>query len=508
MIDRHTYHRDALGAATVRIETRDADGSELGSGTGFFVTENWVLTCAHVVPDGHTRVFYDGQELDAEVLQRDPENGDFSSRDGSLYALPDVALLKVEATSRPLPDHACVELQRVTPKKDDRLFAWGWPSIAGQPMWEGMEMDFEALRYVERPSHPLLKTTCGQVQPGASGAPVVHLDSGVVIGLIKLTRDKSSSAGALVVPTGMILDALAHHDLEAANRRAAPSDENASMEAHRRRLGRVLARVRDELADVPDEWRRSMLAAWAVETAGPVDSEDLALALLGIPLEQLCVALRALSGARHNADKACMLLRYAACCSWVRSRPWVAPDGAALLARERDASSPRVVHISCTDGLTLEWYVRRAPVWGMDWQAVPLSAPDAETDPGTGLPVRLVHSIRVELLHDTTWVEDPNDTRAVEALWRRKGSQALQHARNRVFVLPGGSSDVDRGLLDRLQQHFPACLFVISAQRVSPGIRRFPRLVSLPVSLSAADEEQAVEDYQDTKYQVELAADL
>jgi hypothetical protein len=54
------------------------------------------------------------------------------------------------------------------------------------------------------PTSPLLKLGHGQAVPGMSGAPVLDVGSGEVIGMLRTSRDVSSDLGAWVVPAGVI----------------------------------------------------------------------------------------------------------------------------------------------------------------------------------------------------------------------------------------------------------------------------------------------------------------
>ncbi|MFF4422252.1 serine protease [Streptomyces sp. NPDC001549] len=494
-------HRGALDAATVRIETKDASGKVIEHGTGILVTADWVLTCAHVVPPmGTPTVVYRGVEYPAEVLQRLPD------RDGiKLYTFPDIALLKVGTPAEPLPQHTCVELEDREPGNRDDLYASGWPSIAGRPMWDTMSMKFDGQRGGEDADPLLYKTQDGQVQPGASGAGVVHLDSGKVVGIVKMTRDKTTNLGAVIVPMTTVFAKLAEFELPAKNQAAAPADEQASLEAHRRRLGWVLQAVLNELDAITEQPRRSMLKVLRVEPVGQVDINDLALELLGISLDDLRRALRALAEAQHEHRQAVYLLRATACWSSVRDKPWVAPDGAALLAAEREFPRPHVVHIDCATVRTVEMYVGRAAL-KPDWHTVAVKALDAETDPETGLPAGLLHSIRAELLANAglPWENEDEVRRGWQT--ERSRNAALRQARELLLVLPAETGELDEDLLERLKAAFPAVLFAISSRQLSRGIAGSPLLLSVPAALDAENEEEAVATYTAIERQLEEVA--
>ncbi|MFF2078310.1 serine protease [Kitasatospora sp. NPDC058162] len=495
-------HRGALLAATVRVSARRADGTEKKTGTGFFVTDNWVLTAAHVVPPNtEAYVLWEGWELPAQVLERKPQNVT------SNYETPDVALLSVGTDDEPVPKHGCIELLDLEPALDDELFAYGWPLVEGGPMQEGMVMRYDSTRTPG--GGPRLFLTKGHhVQPGSSGAAAIHLDRGVVVGIIKLTRARDWDGGAVLLPTEAVLGAFPDYELAGRNREATATVD--SREALHRRFGRVLTRITDALAAAKPEWRRSTLEVLEGVYPPAVSAEDLALKLIDLQLQQLRDPLKHLAeiNVKGKGVPVRRLLDATACCAWVRERPWVEPHGAALLAKERRAENPRIVHVPCTNRLTGEMYVGRAASQG-DWEVVALITPDAEgdteTDPGTGLPARLLHSIRAELLTRLTPV-DSDDRAEVLEMWERRRDDALAQADELLLLLPTGAASQDEGLLRGLRQEFPGCTFAIFASSLTPGPSGFPGLVHLPASLPSEDEERAALWYCDMKYQLKKAA--
>ncbi|MFG2825060.1 serine protease [Kitasatospora sp. NPDC048365] len=497
-------HRSALLAATVRVSARDGSGRETMTGTGFFVTESWVLTASHVVPEGTTvYVLCDGRELPARVLDRKPPVV------SSNYDLPDVALLDVAAAKELLHGHGCIELTDLVPGDDDELYAYGWPVIGdrstqpGIPMQDGMLMRYDSPR--GHPSGLTLFLTKGRkVEHGASGAPVIHLERGIVVGIVKLSRDLAWDAGAVLLPTKAILAAFPGYQLSELNAEATRSVD--SVETLRLRFGRVLNRIRDTLAGAEAEWRQSMLEALVGGSPPAPSPEELALTLLDLRLEQLRGPLKRLARIRKEADRAQQVLRDTACCSWVHERPWVEPHGAALLAEERAANRPRVVHVPCADRLTGRMYVGRAATRD-DWAIAELTTPDAEADQETGLPARLLHAIRAELLDNLTDVADSSNEEAVRRLWGQRRDDALDQARDLLLVLPPGTADQDAELLLALRQEFPGCTFAIFAPSLAPGLGAAPDLMPLPASLPPEDEAYAVQWYHDTACQLRKAAE-
>src|SRR4051812_48980279 len=123
-------HRAALRDASTRVLTLDGAGAVTEYGSGFFVAPGLVVTCAHVVPPGpgarHV-VRIGGEQVDAEVLVREPDNAV-----EEVYSVPDVALLR----TRPVPDQPCVPLGVGVPPAGRRLYAYGSMVSGGQAIWD------------------------------------------------------------------------------------------------------------------------------------------------------------------------------------------------------------------------------------------------------------------------------------------------------------------------------------------------------------------------------------
>ncbi|GEL94019.1 trypsin-like peptidase domain-containing protein [Cellulomonas composti] len=173
---------DLLRQATVRI---DVD-SEV-SGTGFLVAPGKVLTCHHVVKRALERP---GDRAIIDVV--DPRTGE-STRPLSAPLLDtrnDLALLTV--TTR---GHQPVASLGDVPRIGDDLYTYGYPptkaeGTSGTYSYEGPEGG---------PPRQL-KIKAGQVQSGLSGAPLLDLRTGTVVGVIRRSRDVESTLGGLAVP--------------------------------------------------------------------------------------------------------------------------------------------------------------------------------------------------------------------------------------------------------------------------------------------------------------------
>ncbi|MGA5822610.1 S1 family peptidase [Kitasatospora sp. NPDC094028] len=466
-------------------------------GTGFFVTRDWVLTAAHVVLDTVApAVVYRGREWPTEVLVRLPADAT------ETYALPDVALLRVGTAEEPIPDHDCIGLTELPLTEGDELFALGWPLVDHRPMLESMRLEYAGFR--EPVNSPRLLVTRGsQVQQGASGAAAIHLDKGGVVGIVKLSRGVDWDAGAVVVPTGVILSAFpASFGLLEKNREASASVN--SREALEKRLGLVLARIEDTLSDMPPSSRKSLLRTLEGGYGTTISAEDLAVKLLGLPLERLRDLLKQLVLRTKDAAPAKRLHHDAACCAWVGDQPWVTPDGAARLADVHKSAEPWIVHLPCTKERTWEMYVLRASS-ERDWGVVKLAGLDAGNDPGTTLPEQLFHAVRAELLQNLCFI-DTSDKEAVRKTWRKRRDEALAEARGLLLILPAGTAELDADLLRGLRHEFPGCTFAIFAPSLTPALGKLRELAILPTALSSEREKLAARLYKETVYQLENVA--
>lgn len=495
MRNYRSRHRDGLIAATVRVLTGTPANPAAVVGTGFFVAPGLVVTSAHVVPDtpgAAVTVTYDGEEYPAGVLVRDPPDAT-----AVLYSHPDVALLSV-----PLAGHPCVPLDTgPTPPPGRALFGYGCPLIGLDPRWEHMPMTADGLRTGLNPAEVWIKTSRAQVQAGASGAGAIDEQSGLLVGMLKLSRDPAVDLGGVLVPAATIATALAGHGVLAANQAATAGCDTVA--AAKLRLGRLLDDLAGNLVvavGIDPYHLRLMLQRLADDPPDPVDVLDAAMALLHLELDPLGDALVELARASHNAARARSALVTAASLAVVGGRPWVHPDAARQLIAERGRAVPRVVVVRAGHRApSVELHAVRAAV-ADPLRVVPLHPPDAESDPSSGLPAWLVNIVRREVLSNLAPLLD-DDPATTERLWAGpKGARARARAGRLLLVLPPGVADA--AAITALQAQFPECLFAIAAHDLPPGLGEHDRVLVLPGSLSAEEEHTAAERYDEIRYQI------
>jgi hypothetical protein len=199
------HHAEALIRATVRVERRRAGGWR-HAGTAFFVAENLLVTCAHLVQgDDETRVVTpapDGaRTIAVTVVRRAPDVSD----DADHYPLPDVALLQVtavgDAFTGPIP-----RLDERAPGDD--LLAYGYTDEYREGQVLGHSGRFQLAGEEEATAGApgnLLRMKGDRVRRGMSGSPVLDLLTGAVVGMVKRTQHETLALGAFFVPVSMLL---------------------------------------------------------------------------------------------------------------------------------------------------------------------------------------------------------------------------------------------------------------------------------------------------------------
>lgn len=172
---------EAIQRACVKVT---CDGR---SGTGFFVTPDYVITCAHVVGVRGTSARLESEyiETDAHVVSRTDET------------YPDIAILQV-ATAPAMSPTALPLLDDSQPY--DYCYTFGFSDLNPS--------DPATLQIAGRSSgsRPLLKFDRGQIRPGMSGSPVINLRTMSVCAVIQETRDRRSDLGAWGLPVSVILE--------------------------------------------------------------------------------------------------------------------------------------------------------------------------------------------------------------------------------------------------------------------------------------------------------------
>jgi S1-C subfamily serine protease len=186
-----------LATCTARLDTDSGP-----QGTAFFVAPGYAVTAAHVIggADGLPVQLTEGQQSWRGHVADVRPPGEVAS--ASPYPAPDVALIKIDDG----PEHACVFLSRQFPDLGARVMALGHTCTFDQLSVTLETETFRLTGTLETPDPAcrLLKLGLGEVTQGMSGAPVLGLRTGEVIGMLRTSRKLGSNLGGWVVPADLI----------------------------------------------------------------------------------------------------------------------------------------------------------------------------------------------------------------------------------------------------------------------------------------------------------------
>lgn len=161
------------------------DGASLG--TGFFVSNSLLLTCAHVVRglDAVTVVPYAGAKLQAEVVAPDTER--------------DLALLRIPTVNSD-PEQPAVLLDVDLPPHDSVYFVAGFPSQPGQqPTRQSFTVTGRGA-YDGAVPQWLVHEPGQIIEFGMSGGPVLSLRTGAVVAVTQSSRHTADALGGMAIP--------------------------------------------------------------------------------------------------------------------------------------------------------------------------------------------------------------------------------------------------------------------------------------------------------------------
>ncbi|MGK7947189.1 MAG: serine protease, partial [Microcystaceae cyanobacterium] len=185
--------RESLQQSTVRLNLGESQG------TGFFVAQGLILTCAHVVEYAESNP--------VDVFWK-AKNTTYTAKIEKLLEYPlDLALLKLEGE---IPEHPCVKLDITEPNLNQDLYIFGYPKGEGVDYSEGDSGTFKYEGESFKKEALLYKLKEGQIIEGFSGSPLLNLSTGTVCGIVNISRDTSSDLGGRAISVKVILEQFPH----------------------------------------------------------------------------------------------------------------------------------------------------------------------------------------------------------------------------------------------------------------------------------------------------------
>jgi S1-C subfamily serine protease len=196
---REATAKDLLAACSARIDTEAGP-----QGTAFFVAPGYAVTAAHVIGGTNglpVRLSEGPHSWHGHVADARPPLAS-ETESTSPYPAPDIALIKIDDG----PEHVCALLGRQLPDAGAWVMARGHTRTFDQLAVTAETESFRLTGMLETPDPgcTLLKLGLGEVTQGMSGAPVLELSTGDVIGMLRTSRKLGSNLGGWVVPADLI----------------------------------------------------------------------------------------------------------------------------------------------------------------------------------------------------------------------------------------------------------------------------------------------------------------
>lgn len=175
-------------------------------GTGFWVAENKIITCAHLLKGN--------EKAEISFLWQERVSG--RAKIEKVYQPPiDLALLSIELSAAESPPYALLD-EEVNPF--DRLYTYGYPDHFP----DGSAVTVVCEGRVKEGNVALIKAQSGQVRPGHSGSPILNNETKKVCGIVSQTRSRSTDLGGLLISMTTVFECFP--ELRSQNLRAVEQD--------------------------------------------------------------------------------------------------------------------------------------------------------------------------------------------------------------------------------------------------------------------------------------------
>lgn len=195
MSDPRAALQSLAESCLVRIAGRESDG---GAGSGVWVSQDTILTCAHVVPNGigsAVDVVWEGHSLVGVVSEHSPN----LSPPGEVWSYPDLAIITVD---EPV-EHPCAWLVETDVVPGAQLIAIGHSTqLQGKLSPAVVQGRYSGHHTFGRGK--LWQFKSNEIRGGMSGGPVLDPATGAVCALVKLTLDEERDRGGYLVPVGAL----------------------------------------------------------------------------------------------------------------------------------------------------------------------------------------------------------------------------------------------------------------------------------------------------------------
>lgn len=184
-----------------------------GVGTGSFIAKDIVLTCAHVVrsaveSEQEVLVRCGRDEVSKQPIHEFSSEVIFMSDKVGDKEYPDIALLKISGADRPFLKMASSQVPFPYDINPEYL-AIGFQKRdrhSGRDIAQSVSLQYEGEE--DATVHRKIEFENGLVRPGMSGAPLIERRTGVMTGIIQMTRSPNDDLGAYVIPIDVIWQTL------------------------------------------------------------------------------------------------------------------------------------------------------------------------------------------------------------------------------------------------------------------------------------------------------------